>query len=273
MALFKGEVYSYSLDKMTPLAVYLPADDNKRFLVDKEPKTLVLLHGAEGNYTYWSRYTSVERYAQKNNIALVMPDAELSLYCDMRCGQRYESYIAVELAEILKSLFKIETSREKYYIAGLSMGGYGAMKIALKYPERFGRCASFSGALMLGDEQYLDQMKKWKDKGTPESYDEFYELDKTLYYACKGAFGENFQYDSKNDLKKLILDAENKKNTKYPKILMTCGNEDFLIDVNKQYSSLLTNAGIAHDFHRWSGIHNWDFWEESIRDYMNFFTD
>ena len=85
MSFFRGDVYSYALDKMTPLNIYLPHDDNRRFRVDKPQRTLILLHGLEGNHSYWNRYTSVERYAQRRNLALIMPEAEMSMYSDMKC--------------------------------------------------------------------------------------------------------------------------------------------------------------------------------------------
>ena len=93
MSFFRGDVYSYALDKMTPLNIYLPHDDNRRFRVDKPQRTLILLHGLEGNHSYWNRYTSVERYAQRRNLALIMPEAEMSMYSDMKCGLQYGQYI------------------------------------------------------------------------------------------------------------------------------------------------------------------------------------
>lgn len=270
MAYFKGDVYSYELGKMTPLEVYLPYDDKRRFLVDKPPKTLVLLHGLGGNYSYWGRFSSVERYAQKNNLALVMPDAGMSMYSDMIYGQNFEKYIAIELKEIINNLFKIETDREHYYIAGLSMGGYGALKLSLKYPDIFGKCGSFSGALMIGTKENLSDLSRWVDSKEPEEYCEEYEIQKGLYKGCKAAFGEKLIYNEEEDL--FCLARKDKKLKKVlPKILMTCGTEDFVYDINKKYSKWLNELDIKHEFHQWNGIHDWKFWDESIRDYIDFF--
>ncbi|PIE64462.1 MAG: hypothetical protein CSA26_08290 [Desulfobacterales bacterium] len=271
MALFKGDIYSYSLDKMTPIMVYLPQDDNRRFLVNNSQRTLILLHGAEGNYSYWSRYTSIERYAQKKNLAVIMPDAGLSMYADMKNGQNYEEYIAIEIKNILGSMFRLNLEREHISIAGLSMGGYGALKIALKYPEQFGRCAAFSGAFILGESDYLSRLSQWEDPGPPEQYDEFYELDKTLYKACRAAYGEDLEYAKKNDVV-YLAEKVVEENKVVPEILLTCGTEDFLYHNNCMFSRYLHEIGVKHEFHEWPGVHNWDFWEECIKKHMSFFV-
>lgn len=270
MAFFKGDVYSYSLEKMTSISVYLPYDDNRRFSVKKPQRTLVLLHGLEGNHSYWQRYSSVERYAQKNNLALIMPDAEMSLYANMRCGQDYEKYIAIELKQIVSSMFNIATDREKYFIAGLSMGGYGALKLAFAYPEIFGRCASFSGALMLGSKEHLEYLSNWIDKGEVSEYDEDYALERAMLKSSIGAYGEALECSPKNDLNQLAKSLIS-SGKKQPEILMTCGTEDFLYTVNQDYCKKFKEIGINFSYYEWSGAHEWAFWDESMRDYINFF--
>ncbi len=270
MGFFRGEIYSYALDKMTPIDVYLPHDDNRRFLVDKPQHTVILLHGLEGNYSYWSRYTSVERYAQTRNLALIMPDAEMSMYADMRCGQRYGEYIGQELPERIRQMFQLNTDRDHLSIGGLSMGGYGAVKFALQYPETFGRCASFSGALMIGSNDHLRDLREWKDPGRGDAYIEMEEINRSMYYGAKGAFGEDFAYEPSHDLSYLAGQLV-KSGKKLPEFLFTCGTEDFLFSVNQEFMEKLTQLGIPHSFYTWPGIHNWLFWEESIRDYVDFF--
>lgn len=272
MAFFRGDVYSYALGKMTPLAVYLPYDDNRRFGVKKPLRTLVLLHGIGGNYSYWSRFSSVERYAQQHNLALVMPDGELSLYADNLCGQNYATYIGEELKEILSHLFCIPTDRERYFIGGLSMGGYGALKLALRYPDQFGRCASFSGALTIGTQEQLTAISGWKYAGKPEEYEEEFELHRELYQGYLGAYGEQLTYRESEDLLFLARKAV-ERGEKLPRLLLTCGTEDFLYETNLEYCKLLDRLGISYEFHEWSGEHMWKFWDESMRDYISFFDD
>ncbi len=272
MAYFTGNIYSYALDKMTPIAVYLPQDDQRRFNISLPMKTLILLHGLEGNYSYWGRYTSVERYAQKYNLALVMPDGEMSMYTNMRCGQNYAEYIGQELPELIKSLFVLPTNRESLSIAGLSMGGYGALKIALTYPDTFGRCAAFSGAFHLGDKTHLEKLSSWKDMGRGEIYIEADEINRSIYHGCRGAFGDDFMYAPEDDILYLAQKAV-AGNVSLPRLLLTCGTEDFLYETNLQYSKELKELGIAHRFVQWAGLHDWKFWEECVRDHLSFFTD
>lgn len=272
MAFFGGDIYSYALDKMTPINIYLPYDDNRRFLVDRPQKTLILLHGLEGNYSYWNRYTSVERYAQERNLALIMPDAETSMYSDMRCGQRYASYIGEELPEILGNMFHLNLERENFCIAGLSMGGYGALRMALTHPETFGKCASFSGALMLGSKSHLAELRGYRDPGQSSQYIEQKEIERTMYCGALGAYGEKMVYEPKNDLLYLAEQAV-LSGKPLPEILLTCGAEDFLLEVNKAYSDKLNMAGLENRLEVWNGVHNWLFWEESIRDYIDFFVE
>lgn len=271
MAFFRGDIYSYALDKMTPLNIYLPYDDNRRFGVDKKQKTLILLHGLEGNYSYWNRYTSVERYAQTRNIALVMPDAEMSMYADMKCGQKYATYIGEELPKILNEMFRINTDRENLYIAGLSMGGYGAVRFALSHPETFGKCASFSGALMLGGKEHLEELRNYKEPENTGEYIEMDEINRSMYYAAIGAYGETLEYKPENDVLWLAQKAVESK-AQLPEMLMTCGTEDFLYEINLRYSAEFEKLGVKHKLETWSGVHNWLFWEESIKKYIDFFT-
>lgn len=271
MAFFSGNIYSYQLDKMTPINVYLPYDDKRRFMVNKPQKTLILLHGLEGNYSYWSRYTSVERYAQERNLALIMPDAEMSMYADMKCGQKYAAYIGQELPVLISKLFNLNTDRENLYIAGLSMGGYGAVRFALTYPQVFSKCSCFSGALMMGGKEFLNQMKNYQIPPYTQDYIEMDEIYKSMYFASKGAYGENFEYRPEDDILYLAQKAA-ENNCEMPEFLFTCGTEDFLYETNKEYVEKLKSFGLKITFDTWKGIHNWLFWEESIKKHIDFFN-
>ena len=95
---------------------------------------LYLLHGLSDDHTIWSRRTSIERYAAEYELAVVMPDGERGFYTDMMQGPRYWTMLTEELPAIAASFFPISTRREDTYVAGLSMGGYGALKCALRLP-------------------------------------------------------------------------------------------------------------------------------------------
>lgn len=271
MAFFRGDVYSYALDKMTPLSVYLPHDDLPRLAVSAPMSTLVLLHGLQGNQSFWTRYSSVERYAQARNLALVIPEGEMSNYCDMRCGLAYERYLAEELREIVSCMFRIPTDRAHYGIAGFSMGGYGALRLALRHPDLFGKCMSISGALTLGSEEHLAKLRAWRDPGRKPWYDAEEALTRTFRASAVAAYGESLPALPENDLFALTRKIV-RSGAPLPEILMTCGTEDFTIEENRRYDALLTALGVPHTFRTWQGEHTWAFVDESVRRDLDFFA-
>lgn len=113
--------------------------------------TLYLLHGFSGDNTDWVRHTRVEDYANNNGIAVVMPCGYNSAYTDMRYGQKYFSYLSDELPRYIQSILPLSNKRENRYVAGASMGGYGAMKWGLSRPDFFSAVCSLSGSLRVQD--------------------------------------------------------------------------------------------------------------------------
>ena len=274
MAFFRGDVFSYTLDKMTSLNVFLPHDDLPRLQVtDKPMRTLVLLHGLQGNASFWSRYSSIERYAQAHNIALIMPEGEMSMFVDMKHGLDYGEYYGKELKKIVGQLFNVPTDREHYSIAGFSMGGYGALRLSLQYPEEFSHCMCIAGAFMLGGERHLTELKNWQESDVrPSPYDPEYELQRTFKKSCEAAYGIAMEPSPETDLIQLAKSAvESGKDL--PRILMTSGTEDFLHDVSIEYSKYFNSIGLEHELHTWEGDHCCKFVDETMRDYIGFFAD
>ena len=140
MAFLHCEIASESLRMATAVDVILP---DKGEL--SEVKTLYLLHGLTDDCTGWTRYTAVERYARERGLAVVLPEVQRSFYTDMAYGLPYFTYVSEELPAVCRRMFGLGAAREQNYIFGLSMGGYGAMKCALTYPDRYAGAASFSG--------------------------------------------------------------------------------------------------------------------------------
>ena len=113
----------------------------------EETPHAVSLHGHADDHTSWQRFTSIERYAEGLNLAVVMPAVHLSFYNDMAHGGKYWQFISEEVPAVVRDLFPLSSERKDNFVAGLSMGGYGAYKLASTYPERFAAAASLSGAL------------------------------------------------------------------------------------------------------------------------------
>lgn len=156
MAVFQLQMFSPTLQTHTGVTVIIPTPDSSEmqqsggmdyFCDGVKYQVLYLLHGLYGDHTNWLRYTSIERYVQDRRLAVVMPAVGNSFYQDMYHGPDYLTYITQELPRYICRLFPVSDRREDTFVAGLSMGGYGAVKCAFQCPEQYAACASLSGAL------------------------------------------------------------------------------------------------------------------------------
>lgn len=214
--------------------------------------TLWLLHGLSDDQTIWQRRTSIERYAAERGIAVVMPNAHRSWYTDMKYGGAYFTYLTEELPAICASLFKsMSRKRENNFIAGLSMGGYGALKAALTYPERYSGAAALSGAVDIA--AYVQGKK---------------EADDPYWYAILGDFDK--VAGGKNDLFAL---AERAAEKEHPRLFLWCGTEDHLIHANRRLRDHLAALGFDPVYKESEGDHSWRFWDLHIQDVLSFFFD
>lgn len=243
MALLRINHKSTVLGKASDILMLAPESPKREHL-----RVLYLLHGLSDDYSAWLRYTSIERYLRYNSDTLVvMPDAQKSFYTDMVYGNKYYTYITREIPQFLGSLFNISKSRDDTYIAGLSMGGYGAFKIALKNPELYSAAASFSGAL---DIAALTQLNDDFKKDTAAILGESYSLEKS---------DENLLY---------LLE---KGMPEKPRLLQMCGTEDFLYQINLNFKNHIEKKDFDFEYHESPGTHNWDFWDYCIKYALKFF--
>src|SRR4051812_22076552 len=155
MALLRWDFFSDALSLSTSMTVILPQPTSTQIGMtgdagDEAPAVLYLLHGLSDDDTIWLRRTSIERYAAPLGLAVVMPQVHRSFYTDEAYGGRYWTFVSEELPELVARFFRVSERREDTFVAGLSMGGYGALKLALRQPERFAAAASLSGALDVG---------------------------------------------------------------------------------------------------------------------------
>ncbi len=214
-------------------------------------KTLYLLHGLSDDHTIWSRRTSIERYVSGKNLAVVMPCAHKSWYTDMAVGDRYFEYISKEVPSICRGMFRqMSSAREDNFIAGLSMGGYGAVKTALTYPESFAGCAGLSGAY---------DIEKRYGYGDAE-----YRRMETIF-GPKESFAK-----SVNDVYSLagsLAKAEKEK----PRIFLWCGTEDSLLSDTQKLSDILADGGYEFVSNSSRGTHEWSCWDREIGNAIEFF--
>ena len=235
---------SNELKRQTQVFVLLP---DKKEESNDTYKTLWLLHGLSDNHTGWMRYTTIEQYAKKHNFAVVMPNVDRSWYTDTAYDANYFSFITNELPELCFRTFRqMSRSREDNIVAGLSMGGYGAMKIALSYPEKYGSCISLSGSLDITRKGRPCNINEWRS---------IFGFDIESPQELEG---------SKHDLFALAAKAKSEKK-EFPKLYMWCGTEDELLPINLLFDQHLTDLGIAHKFETSEGDHSWKWWDLHIQ--------
>ncbi len=248
MTLFQTTLRSKSLEMSTGVNILLP--DNYEDMPKDGYPVLYLLHGMSDDRTTWLRNTRIEKYADERKIAVVMPEAQCSFYTDMAYGLKYYSYIAEELPEFICKTFPVSKKREDNFIAGLSMGGFGALKIGFRRFESFCGIAALSPAI------------------TP---DEVARLDEGRYgHILRGITGMECELKPEDNIRALAKAIpENAR----PKLFMAIGNGDFLKEQNENFDAFLNEIGYAHEFITDEGYHNWDFWEKHIQTALKFLMD
>jgi|SRR5690554_5505389 len=234
MALIEIQFHSKVLDLNTSLYVIKPniTEDNKNL------KVLYLLHGYQGDYTNWVKYTNILKYAERTNLLIVMPSGYNSFYIDNKIFGNYSKYIVEEIYELINKTFNINQTRENTFVGGLSMGGYGALKTALTYPEKYSKAVSFSAVIDL--EKIINRVK-----------DELQDKTKLLL---------NEDVRKENDLFKLSTEALNKV-----ELYIACGTEDYLFKENDLFHEHLTKIKYNHIYLKSPGIHNWEYWDKQIQ--------
>lgn len=261
MAFCHMNFFSPTLLVGTDVNVFIPTPDSGELSTGQDIgyfhdgvkyPVLYLLHGAYGDYSDWARLTGIERYAQAHKIAVVMPSADNSFYQDMYRGGKYLTYFTRELPNYIARLFPVSTKREDTFVAGLSMGGYGAVRVAFEMPERFGAAASLSGAIdllaALGDAE--------KEPHRPPFYWDAIFADPGK---VEGSDADLFALAQKRL-------AEGRK---LPPIYQTVGTEDLIYPANLSAKKKLEELGLELTYAEHPGIHDWEFWDAHIRDVLD----
>jgi S-formylglutathione hydrolase FrmB len=205
---------------------------------------LWLLHGLSDDHTIWQRRTSIERYVAALGLAVVMPAVDRSFYVDTARGRRYGTFIAEELPALARSFFPLSDRREDNFVAGLSMGGYGAFRLALAYPRRYAAAASLSGA--------LDIVAGAKRRGSQDQ--EFRDI-----------FGPpRHLAGSPHDLFHLARRLARARGPK-PKLYQCCGTGDFLYQDNLHFRDHALKLGLDLTYEEGPGIHEWAYWDTQVQ--------
>lgn len=245
MALAKLNFFSESLGVQTQINVIIPQKSSSGEIgissnggTDKY-KCLYLLHGLSDDQTIWMRRTSIERYAQEYGICVVMPFGDKSFYTDMKYGERYYTFVSEELPRIVSEFFNVSDKREDNFIAGLSMGGYGALKIGMKNCGRFSACAGLSSVADI-----VGMTDTFKDVYIP-------------------IFGENIDIPKDDDLFEIAKKCN--ENPNKPRVYMGVGTEDFMYSDNVRLKEKFESLDFDYTYRESKGTHSWEFWDEYIQ--------
>lgn len=249
MALIKIEIASNELASTTNVTVVYP----DRLLLNKDNNidVLYLLHGYTGANNDWTRYTNIEKLVSDKDLLVVMPNGKNSFYTNMEYGGNYFNFLTKELPFVIEKMFNVKHKKENTHIAGLSMGGYGALKAALTYPNKYSSVYSFSGALNI--KTIFDRLN-----GRAKQ--------------IEGVFGNKDNLMNNLETHDLFKLSEN-LNKHSLNIYISCGTEDFLYTDNILFKNHLSNNNIDFIFHEEKGDHNWDFWSSEITKVINTFFD
>jgi len=251
VAIIQCGYFSPTLRSQASISVVLPtpnmaeaASGEWDFLgPDERYQVLYLLHGYGDDHTGWLRHSCVERCATERRLALVLPSARNSAYADTARGGPYWTYVFEELPRVARSLFPLSAAREDNFVAGLSMGGYGAFKAALRLPERYAAAASLSGV--------LDLARATADASLRDRFE-------SPFDAAAGLAG------GEDDLLALLERAAASR-AKLPALYQACGTEDFLYEDNIRFRDRARELGIDLRYEEGPGAHSWDFWDARIR--------
>ncbi|HIS03245.1 MAG TPA: hypothetical protein IAA75_04975 [Candidatus Pullichristensenella avicola] len=246
MALIEFEAFSDALGKAFSAQIALPETDRGPFAV------LWLLHGACDDETGWFRNTAVERLATRRDLAVVAPAAGMSMYEDMAHGQRYFTHIADELPAMLRRMLPLSARREDNFIAGLSMGGMGALKIAMRRPQNYEAVCCLSA----GHTNYRFHEPK---EDTPRF---------NRYFI---AYGERGPLPAEEEtLKRARALAAGGP---CPRVWHVCGAQDGLrgnAHLTRDFFLGLSGNPFQYEYHEYPGRHNWEFWEARVPEMLDF---
>ncbi len=248
------EVHSYSLssklmNREMPYRIILPtgyASTSERYPV------IYLLHGLTGHFNNWTDKTKLAEYSTAYKFIIVTPEGGDGWYTDSATvpADKYESYIVEELIPEIDKKFRTLADRDHRAIAGLSMGGYGAIKFGLKYPEIFSLAGSFSGALSV-------------TATLPTTRDAAYVKTVTAIFGPPDSDARKA-----NDVFKIVSEITDEQKKKLPFLYIDCGLEDFLFKSNRDFIELLLEKKIPHEYRQRPGGHSWTYWDAQVQEFL-----
>ncbi len=253
MAYIRAEIQLWEIARTIPVHLYFPTD--LPAVVGNEVKGVItLLHGLGNTGCDWMMMSAATRYAADNGYILVAPDAGNSFYADMAYGTPYYTAFTEILPKKLRDIFHIPCEREKNYLAGLSMGGYGAMMIGLRNPGRYAAVGSFSGTVDLG-------------------YSLQNHHDPAMLPLMQSVLGSSLELPAEYDLFRLLNQVAALPAAQQPRLFCSCGEQDAGYEIykqNLQFAQRAQSLPLDFTFRVWKGVHEWNFWDRSLAEFIGF---
>jgi len=253
--------YSHCLGMESSAQVILPEErpDKPRDRGKEKYPVLYLLHGQFDDDTAYIRKSLIETYVQDMPLIVVMPNGHRSFYADEKYGHKYHQFLTEELPVIIGNFFHASDRREDRFIAGLSMGGYGALRASLNAPDKYAACASMSAAMRPIEANTNEEARAYP---VPDMAENIFRI-----------FGSEEEFaGSSNDLFFKLRELEKAKGQK-PALFLACGSEDFLLKQNQEFIRVLQEETktINYTFKETHGSHNWEYWNRTLIDVLSFF--
>ncbi len=252
MALFRIDHSSQAVGVNLPLNLIIPKTITLQDKALSSFNIVFLLHGLSDDASAWQRYTNIETLARNQELVVVMPSVGRSFYADMDNGQAYFRYLTEELPDYLRKVFRLELAREQMLVAGLSMGGYGAFKLAFLRPDLFRSACSLSGVLsksaIFMEAQTEVQKKRWHEMGL--------------------IFGGQEKFPGSPNDPATWIQMGAADPARLPSLHMACGLKDDLLPANRWFYQAASVAGLDVHYVEAEGAHEWLFWGEHLKRWL-----
>jgi S-formylglutathione hydrolase FrmB len=249
MALIRIDHVPETVKVNLPLFVIVPDPGKMGGEPVAKRRVLYLLHGLSDDASAWQRYTSIEPVAAGYGLVVVMPSAGRSFYVDQPNGQAYFTYLTEELPRFLEGLFGLVPRRDDTFIAGNSMGGYGAFKAALLRPELYAAAASFSAPLSLAVLQVI-----------PDDDPRRHEFE-LLFGGLDTLVGS--EHDPM-----VWLERASKNPSAIPRLFISVGRQEDIYPLSGMFHAACQSLGVQSEYHEEDGDHDWFFWDGQIRRFL-----
>lgn len=253
MAIIEADFFSKVLMRRVPFIAVLPTDRVIQGKYEELPpngyKTMYLIHGITDDDTDWLTGTRIKFWATERNMAVIMPSGDNSFYINTPSGSDYGEYIGRELVEQTRRMFPLSRKKEDTFLAGQSMGGFGAIRNGLKYNNTFGSIVALSAALHIFEPGY-----DHNDQDPLGTLLPFGNMDKAAV-------------SDKNPrvlVQELVRKKKEDPSTPIPRIYMDCGRQDSLHAANMTFLQYLKENGIDVTYQDDDGVHGWDYWDKRM---------